>query len=78
VTPEEWTNGLDLPNLIRYGSPLQMRGLIATAIREAVAEMREECAAKVEQQGQLLKNMFETDKYDALIGDLAKSIRGIS
>jgi hypothetical protein len=49
MTPEEWVQGLDLPNLMRYGTPGQVRGLIAAAIREAVAEEREECAKIMEQ-----------------------------
>lgn len=35
----------------------------------------EACAKAVEEQGQYLKEMFGSDKHDALISDLARCIR---
>jgi hypothetical protein len=56
-----------------YGGPdyVPLRNRIAAAL----AAERERCAAVVEEQGRLLKAMFETDRYDALIRDLAAAIR---
>jgi hypothetical protein len=40
-------------------------------------EVRERCAAKVEEQGRLLRNILEDMRHEALISDLARSIRNL-
>lgn len=74
LKPDDWVQGLDLQNLVRYGTVGQMRGLIATAIREAINLALEEAAEFVETQGTLLHSMFD-GRHDALISDLAAGIR---
>lgn len=48
--------------------------VMAQAISQAEGDENEACAATVEEQGRLLKTMFD-NRYDALIGDLARAIR---
>lgn len=48
---------------------------LLNALDAAKLAERERLAERVAEQGQLLKSMFETDKYDALFRDLDKLIR---
>jgi len=52
-----------------------LRRNFSAALVAAFERGREEAALKVEEQGRLLKAIFETSGYDALIGDLARAIR---
>ncbi len=42
MTPEEWVQGLDLPNLLRYADHATNKGFLTTAFREALAMERAE------------------------------------
>ncbi|MES2342335.1 MAG: hypothetical protein V4597_11700 [Pseudomonadota bacterium] len=69
MTAEEWVQGLDLPNLLRHAGQAQIKGLIITAIREAVLAEREACATMVAPKSRLVPER-------AFLENLAAAIRG--
>lgn len=75
MTPEERAAELIGRHLRRERLQEHWQDDIAQAIDAAVAEAKEECAAYVEEQGRLLKSMFEDDRGQALLRDLAAGIR---
>jgi hypothetical protein len=79
LTPEERAGAVEIcwagPHLSDGLDEEGTRLAIADAIREAVAAERKACAEAIEEQGRLLKVIFEDSRHDALIRDLSAMIR---